>query len=616
MDHASVVSLPHTPFLDALDARSRRMIAGESSVLDVRHGEIVIEAGHPVEMLYVVESGVLHAEVSDHEGNTLAVARFGKGDFFGEMSFLRNDVAAATVRAAADATLLAIPHTTLTTLAGNDPAIMRELAVVVARRLNTTNTELRRARVGRAVGCLVAPTPLAHALFQAVRRSLVDHLQGPVLEISLDDALTPQGAKPLATLEESLANRGLLESHDLFAAANSKSIAVVTNTATGRVDEVALSNLISDYEERYALVLVTALSTSPQALVLHSCTDERLHFHDPSAGTDILPGTPGDYSTVQVSETPVARKPEIVEPPPIRTIVGDLPTISGADTASETGRSVGWVARHILRRKVGVALGAGGSKGYAHIGVIDGLQKAGIPIDYIAGSSVGAPIAWAVARGMSTTNIHDVLHATFRRALRPTLPVKSLLTTRWIHQDLERFVNHTSFEDLRIPLAIVAVDAAKRSEVVFTSGDLVTAMLASTAIPGLFPPVRWRGRQLVDGGLLNPIPSTVVRGLGADVVIGVKLTNPVETDLRPVTSHRFMPPSPPIIDTVLAAIETLQWKIVHDGGAHADVTLEPEFHGPTGLHDYTRGDHFVDAGRDAVRACAGELKVLLPWSNP
>jgi NTE family protein len=216
---------------------------------------------------------------------------------------------------------------------------------------------------------------------------------------------------------------------------------------------------------------------------------------------------------------------------------------------------------------------------------------------------------------MTTQNIHDVLHDTFRRALRPGFPLKGLLTTHWVRKDLERFVKDTGFGSLSIPLAIVAVDLARREEVVFTSGNLVTAMLASTAIPGLFPPVRWRGRMLVDGGLLNPIPSSVVHDLGADIVIGVKLTNPIETDLRPETRHTFLPPAPPIIDTIQAAIETLQWKIVHDGGAHSDVTIEPVFHEPTGLHDYTRGDHFVAAGRDAVAAAARELKALLPWAK-
>lgn len=615
MDHSAVASLPHTRLLDALDSRARDVLAHASSALHVRQNEIVIEAGQSVDCLYVVESGLLHAEVPGQDGELLAVAHFGAGDFFGELSFLRSDVAAATVRASTDATLIAIPHRTLGKVAERHPAVMRELAIVVARRLNSTNAQLRRLRVGRAVGCLLGETPAADAVFQAVCRSVVQHLEGPMVVIDLDGSIRMPDARHFASLDESLLDRAHLPEHDAFTADRRSEVAIVAKHEAGPIDEAALAGLISDYAERYELVLVVAKVTSPQLLDLLDCTDERVYFRDAKGQSDPAPDMAGGFDTIAIAHTPPPRLNHKSDFAPIHTVVID----PGADVrGTSTGgasQSVGWVARHLLRRKVGLALGAGGSKGYAHVGVVEGLHSAGIPIDYIAGSSVGAPIAWAVAGGMTTQNIHDVLHDTFRRALRPGFPLKGLLTTHWVRKDLERFVKDTGFGSLSIPLAIVAVDLARREEVVFTSGNLVTAMLASTAIPGLFPPVRWRGRMLVDGGLLNPIPSSVVHDLGADIVIGVKLTNPIETDLRPETRHTFLPPAPPIIDTIQAAIETLQWKIVHDGGAHSDVTIEPVFHEPTGLHDYTRGDHFVAAGRDAVGAAARELKALLPWAK-
>jgi NTE family protein len=143
-------------------------------------------------------------------------------------------------------------------------------------------------------------------------------------------------------------------------------------------------------------------------------------------------------------------------------------------------------------------------------------------------------------------------------------------------------------------------------------GSVATAMLASMAIPGIFPPVQIGGRSLVDGALLNPIPNTTVADLGADVVIGLRLSG----TSGPVTAPRKRSSpfkAPPIIDTVLNAFEVMQWKIGADGASRADVLISPEFRGPTGLRDFARGDEFVEFGRAAVEAALPRLQQILPW---
>jgi NTE family protein len=244
--------------------------------------------------------------------------------------------------------------------------------------------------------------------------------------------------------------------------------------------------------------------------------------------------------------------------------------------------------------------------------MIEALTDHGVPVDFAAGCSIGAPIAAAVADGMGVPELKAALDRTFARALKFTIPYNSFLSTRSLRADFERIARGRTFAELRGPLALVAVDQITRSEVVLKEGSVATAMLASMAIPGIFPPVQVGDRSLVDGALLNPIPNTTVADLGADIVIGLRLSN----SPGPVTASRKRSSpfkAPPIVDTVLNAFEVMQAKIGADGVSRADVTISPEFRGPTGLRDFSRGSEFVAFGADAVEAALPRLREVLPW---
>jgi NTE family protein len=244
--------------------------------------------------------------------------------------------------------------------------------------------------------------------------------------------------------------------------------------------------------------------------------------------------------------------------------------------------------------------------------MINALVARGVPVDYAAGCSIGAPIAAAIADGMPIPDLKEALDRTFARALKFTIPYSSFLSTRSLRADFERIARGRTFQELRGPLALVAVDQVTRSEVVLKEGSVATAMLASMAIPGIFPPVQIGDRSLVDGALLNPVPNSAVADLGADVVIGLRLSNaqgPVTASRRRSSPFR----APPIIDTVLNAFEVMQAKIGADGASRANVTISPEFRGPTGLRDFARGDEFVEFGWAAVEVALPKLKEYLPW---
>jgi NTE family protein len=610
-------SLPSSGLFQLLDEHSRELVASAASLLHFEHGQTVLEQGQYVDQLYIVASGRLRVHVPDRHGLPFEVARYSPGDYYGEMSFLRGDRASATVEAATAATVWAIPHTVLGEVSERNPAIMREFAGAMAGRLSATNERFRQLRPGRSLGCISARTPLSIAFVRAVCRSAAAHLQRPVLVIDLAGGIAAEDMHLFTPIETALLDRRSLSEHDRFAERAQAAVGVVPCGSDGAIDAGALLDLISAYQTRYGLVLVCGSPAVRATLDLFDDLEGPIAIREANGRDDDWANAPaGDgVGTVLISEQPLAPRTQAGSQAPVRAVVAGVSDLATLRPAGEIGRSVDWVARHILRRKVGLALGAGGAKGYAHLGVIDGLAALGVPVDFVAGSSIGAPIAAAVAARMPTRELRRLLDQTFARALRPTIPIQSFLSNRSLRQDLEHIAAGRTFEELPLPLAIVAVDLVKRSEVVFRTGDVATAIVASMAIPGIFPPLRWRGRQLVDGGLLNPIPNRTVAQLGADIVIGVKLTSPV-TLTGPVARRRTLAfRAPPIIDTIQAAFEVMQWKITEDGSARADVTVEPHFHGATGLRDFGRGDEFIAAGRAAVLAAESELKALLPWAK-
>lgn len=178
---------------------------------------------------------------------------------------------------------------------------------------------------------------------------------------------------------------------------------------------------------------------------------------------------------------------------------------------------------------VGLVLGSGASRGWAHIGVIEALQEAGIPIHLVAGCSVGAFVGAIFASGglenlkkyVIEMDGESVFSFSDLTLIRPGIldGDKKLSRLFCMHSDKKRF------EELEIPLKVVAADMHSGDLVIFDSGDLLKALRASMSYPGLFSPVRHKNRWLVDGGVLDPVPVGVARAMGADIVIAVNLNS-------------------------------------------------------------------------------------------
>ena len=179
-----------------------------------------------------------------------------------------------------------------------------------------------------------------------------------------------------------------------------------------------------------------------------------------------------------------------------------------------------------MPKKIGLALSGGGARGFAHIGVLKVFAEHSIKFDMIAGTSAGSIIGGCLAAGMTPAEMETMARKVgYINMMRPSFSFKGLLSSAPMGNFLRRELPVTRFEDLPIPFAAVAYDLNAGREVVLSeTGDLVTAIRASCAVPGVFAPVKGEiGELFVDGGVTNVMPVDVVRAMGADIVIAVDL---------------------------------------------------------------------------------------------
>jgi NTE family protein len=182
------------------------------------------------------------------------------------------------------------------------------------------------------------------------------------------------------------------------------------------------------------------------------------------------------------------------------------------------------VMTFMRRPVVGLALGSGAAKGYAHIGVMQVLEREKIPIDIITGSSIGSLIGALYASGLDLSTIqHLAMEIKRRHWVDLAIPKMGLIAGNKIESILGSLTQNKSFDELRVPLGVMATDMLSKKSVLITDGNVAEAVRASIAIPGIFNPVKKNKRLLVDGGVLERVPGSAARLMGADIVIGVEL---------------------------------------------------------------------------------------------
>ena len=252
-------------------------------------------------------------------------------------------------------------------------------------------------------------------------------------------------------------------------------------------------------------------------------------------------------------------------------------------------------------RGIGLALGGGFARGFAHLGVLQVLEQHHIPISCIAGTSVGSILGAAYASGAPLAKILAVCrNLRFRDIARWRVSRLGLASNHRLTDLIEQVFESRDFEKLKIPLAVVATDLSTGDPVVFTHGNLVDAIRASCAYPGLFEPVEIGTRCLVDGGLVAQVPTQAARQLGANRVVAVSLG----------IQERYRKPPTNIFQVVARAVSAAQKNQSESWEKHADLVLRPSMQSMA-WDEFERASEAIDAGIAAATRALSRIHRLL-----
>lgn len=252
--------------------------------------------------------------------------------------------------------------------------------------------------------------------------------------------------------------------------------------------------------------------------------------------------------------------------------------------------------------RVGLALGGGAARGFAHVGVIQVLEEAGIRVDLVAGTSAGSLVAALYASGRNGAQLQQVAEtmeeATFADWMLPLFN-RGVLRGEALARYVNQQVGQRLMEGLPMPLGVVATDLRNGQGVLFQRGDVGTAVRASSAVPSVFQPVAIGGREYVDGGLVSPVPVRFARQMGAELVIAVDISSAPEGN--------------PASDTLQILLQTFAimgksintWEL-----READVVVRPALTG-VGSADFAARRRAIEAGRAAMRQALPQLRSAL-----
>ncbi len=263
------------------------------------------------------------------------------------------------------------------------------------------------------------------------------------------------------------------------------------------------------------------------------------------------------------------------------------------------------------KKKIGLALGGGAARGLAHIGVLEALEQSAIPVDMIAGTSMGAIIGAFYSYTGDLPMIREMAIELGKKRLQLFTDIKiprtGLLSWRKVEKELNKHLGNVRFEDLRIPFACTATDIDTGEEIVIKEGKVWDAIRASASVPVMLPITEIKDRHLIDGGILDPVPVRLVKGMGADIIIAVNVLPALEKPSPKMHNHT-------VFSILLKTIYIFNNRIIEESLEGADIVIAPDTV-EIGYTDFHKAEECIEQGKKAARKSLPKIKRLLRESQ-
>ncbi len=700
-----------------------QLIAERSRLVEYKKGECIYRQGDLADAFYVIASGRLQVR-SEANDQKHVHAVLHNGDTFGEISLLTGECHSATIEALNDTLVLQLEKQDFDDLINRVPSLVLYLSRVLSKRLRTQNqaasaeaTIVAIYSAAKGVGRTVFGVALAAMLRRETKRPVlvidfnaVEDEPHQLFDVPIQRRILPATVKRLWSSE--------LVEQEILAHPLGFDFLSAGELTGGREGEMLIAPLVSELSKRYHYILMdlsvevgpTVLKALTQADRIYLVTDsdsdnvvrtaalmrqvrESVNFRNEEIRV-ILNLLDSDSPRMSLDDvTNVLGRPASFVLPRIQ--IGDELTLESLTTLLNDQQSpytnrVRRIARELGGVLVGLALGSGAALGLAHIGIIKVLERERIPIDIVAGSSIGALIGGLWAAGRSAAQLEE-LAMRFKSPWRMrqlfifdfSLPVVTLIIgitagvlMGWAHgfwgglsfgfivcvllgiitgpliggpiqgsqltAKLQADFENKTFEETWLPLKVVACNPMSREEVIFDSGSIADAVRASVSIPGIFKPVTHMGQICLDGGVVNPIPVSVLKRAGCSRVIAVNVF-PTTVEL---TAHqeelqrrrlqwdaqlasRSFPMrmlarvrqelirscTPLVFDVIMRSMQSMEYQIAEVSCRDADITLRPTLPGSHWL-EFFHPEQFIRRGEEEALRQLPRLKQLLGVTEP
>ena len=500
-------SLASFPIFRSLSPDTLRELESHITRVRVRGGETLFDQGDAADCMYVVAYGRLRITIRSHDGQERIIRELGRGEPVGELAILTGEPRSATVRVIRDTELLRLSLEGFQRLIATSPQAMLELARLIVHRLQHPE---RSPGHGRMTALALLPAS--------------DNIPLEPLAEKLTAALAAAGHH-VRRLDATAVDEYLDEKRA---------------TADPDYIERELPRWLHEQESQHDLLIYVGEAEPSQWTAL--CLRQ--------ADTVLIVGRGGEpcHITAGLAEMlaqrkgPASCRTELVllydstQTRPLHTLTWLDPLGVEAHHHVDLHRNgdVERLARMLTGEAIGLVLGGGGARGFAHIGILQALEEANIPVDLVGGTSMGSIVAAQIAAGWSWQQIRDNCRRAFIQAGSLddyTIPIMALLRGRRYKKMLTKLFGDLQIEDLPLPFYCVSTNLTRCVPMIHTRGLVHQWIAASIAVPGLGPPVFFNREVLVDGGVVNNLPADIMLNFGRGPVFASSVTPDTELPL-------------------------------------------------------------------------------------
>lgn len=636
--------LRRLPLFEGLSTDKLAQIAMLCNEVSLEKGETVCRKGEEGDRLFIVTSGEI--EVWGGPDDARLLSRLGPGEFVGELGILTGGKRNATVVVARTARLIVITKAVFDQFLHDNRAVQAHLSVVLARRL-AKMARGENATLGNLTAVVTGPQTLrGKSLVAALVAALLRRLsRSAVILVSLKMQPGPvagarselPGLSDLAT-----ASHLRIQSHIVDNGPLGSRLTLSAGSSGDELTADQLSRLIANLSERFVMIVFDlGDGLGSRSRVVESVCDYVIEMVNTSSpGLSESAGPSGGRFEVLNLHNPECAPIPINHCQPF--VIPDDPTLHGLELSAQVERVLEdrWsqasvVLRRLVRKmlggSVGIALGGGAAFGISHVGVLEVLEEGGVPIDLVAGTSMGSIVGLGYAAGLRPTEMVDIARriGTRRNAVLAMLDLTLSKPAIFSGAKMARLFSGLAgqaetFEQLVLPCRSVAVDVETGERVSIGAGRVDTAYRASSAVPVVWAPLKLDGRVLIDGSMIDPVPADVVREMGADLCIAVNVVPPLKKGVQTGLSRWFHRAKrlnpfvyldrnqdmPSMFDVLMNTIQMVQRELGNYKAIPADVSIDPDLTEFTWSEIY-RAEELIERGRAAAEQALPVVRRLL-----